>query len=516
MAITVTPLRQPPAVAGLLLVSFRLESDAIQLALQHDPGQGAEAEIQRQLQDELKIAQDELQSTIEELKTSNEEVMSVNEELQSSNEELVTSKEELQSLNEELTTVNSQLQTKLVEVEDVNNDLANLLSSTNIATLFLDRALRIKRFTPATTRLMNLILADVGRPVADIAPKYADGDLQSDCRQVMETLHPVERAVQGEDGAWYIRRVQPYRTEYERNQGDRMMGTVVTYANVTALKRREEEHARLPSIVASSPDAITGEILEGIVTAWSPGAVALYGYRADEMLGHSSEGLFHEWQREEFARILDELRAGRPVGPFETERRRKDGRAVQVSITHSPIHDRAGQVTAASTVARDITGRVQAEAALRQRVELQDHFSKVAATVPGVICSLRLRSDGSTAMPYASPTIKDLYGVEPQDVTEDFRPIQARIHPDDIGPPSPNLLGPWSPGATPSATGTRARARSGSKATPCPPARQTVASCGMVMSTTSPNGRGPRRKSNDSIRTCASGWRSWKPSWRSG
>ena len=159
--------------------------------------------IIHQLEYELKATREDLQSTIEEvettneeLKTSNEEIMSVNEELQSANEELETSKEELQSLNEELSTVNSQLQDKVEELEETNNDLANLLASTDIATIFLDTNFAIKRFTPAITRLVSLIPSDIGRPLSDISPKFTDEDLLHDAREVLDHLTPVQKEVE--------------------------------------------------------------------------------------------------------------------------------------------------------------------------------------------------------------------------------------------------------------------------------------------------------------------------------
>lgn len=368
----------------------------------------------------------------------------MNEELQSSNEELEASHEELQSLNEELTTVNNQLQSKVVEVEATNNDLSNLLSSTNIATLFLDPEFRIRRYTPATTRLMHLIPTDLGRAVADIAHRYADGDLVTDCRRVMDDLRALEREVLADDGEWYVRRIQPYRT-----QDNRIEGTVVTFTNITAMKRRDEEHARLASVVEFSDEAIISQSLAGVVSSWNPGAEALYGYPAEKALGRSAAMLYPKGRTEEFAHTLTELQAGRRVGPYETEHRRKDGTLVQVSITVSPILDASGTPIAASLIGSDATERKEAESALRQRVALQDQLVGVAAAVPGVICSYRQRRDGTACMPYASAAIEDLLGVKSQDVVEDFGPIQAGVHPEDVGQfaasiaQSARTLEPW-------------------------------------------------------------------------
>src|SRR5205823_2152668 len=144
-------------------------------------------------------------------------------------------KEELQSLNEELTTVNNQLQEKVLELESVNSDLSNLLASTDVATVFLDGELCIKRFTPAATNLFNLITADEGRPLADIAPKFLDGDLLRDAETVLQKLAPIAKEVVTATGSWYLRRVLPYRTS-----ANQIGGVVVTFADVTPLKQAEQ------------------------------------------------------------------------------------------------------------------------------------------------------------------------------------------------------------------------------------------------------------------------------------
>ena len=191
------------------------------------------------LEQELRAKEEYLQTTIEELETSNEELkssneemQSVNEELQSTNEELETSKEELQSVNEELATVNAELQTKVADLSRANNDMNNLLAGTGIGTVFVDQQLRILRFTPAATRIINLIQTDVGRPVGHIVSNLVGYDrLVEDVQAVLDTLVPKEVEVQTTAGDWYLMRIQPYRT-----LDNVIEGAVITFVDITEMQ----------------------------------------------------------------------------------------------------------------------------------------------------------------------------------------------------------------------------------------------------------------------------------------
>ncbi|MEI7883842.1 MAG: chemotaxis protein CheB [Clostridia bacterium] len=184
----------------------------------------------------LQSANEELESSNEELKSSNEEMQSVNEELQSTNEELETSKEELQSVNEELATVNAELQNKVNDLSQVNNDMNNLLAGTNIATVFVDYQLRITRFTPSATKIINLIANDIGRPVAHIVSNLVGyNQLSADVQQVLDSLVPKELQVQTIEGKWYSMRLQPYRT-----MDNVIEGAVMTFVDISEIRKAEE------------------------------------------------------------------------------------------------------------------------------------------------------------------------------------------------------------------------------------------------------------------------------------
>ena len=185
---------------------------------------------------EVQAIREEMQSAQEELKSAYEELQSTNEELQSTNEELTTSKEEMQSMNEELQTVNHELQARVDELSRINNDMKNLLDSTDIATLFLDSHLCVRRFTSETSKVTRLLPGDVGRPVTDIASALLYPELANDARQVLLTLAKVDKQIATVDGNWFAARILPYRTL--ENVID---GVVITFTDITVSKKLEAE-----------------------------------------------------------------------------------------------------------------------------------------------------------------------------------------------------------------------------------------------------------------------------------
>jgi two-component system CheB/CheR fusion protein len=244
----VVPVDKPKELVGRLLVVF----EDIELPARDGEGPKDTSDISpedqaasrvAELEQELQEARESHQSTVEELESSNEELKSTNEELQSSNEELQStneelesSKEELQSLNEELQTVNSELQSKVDELSEAHNDITNLLNSTQIATIFVDNDLQVKRFSQEATKIVNLIQSDVGRPLSDQSTTIEEVDLTGDIRKVLDRLSPVEKEVQTSDSTWYIMRIMPYRT-----RDNRIQGAVVTFRDIDDQKKSQEK-----------------------------------------------------------------------------------------------------------------------------------------------------------------------------------------------------------------------------------------------------------------------------------
>ncbi|MDP3478122.1 MAG: PAS domain-containing protein, partial [Desulfoprunum sp.] len=310
---------------------------------------------------ELRAKEEYLQSTIEELETSaeelkssNEEMQSVNEELQSTNEELETSKEELQSINEELATVNNELQTKVADLSQANNDMNNLLAGTGIGTVFVDHSLRILRFTPASTRMINLIVSDLGRPVGHIVSNLVGYvNLVADIQAVLDTLMPREVDVQTTEGKWYTLRIQPYRTI-----DNVIEGAVITFMDITEMMKIKErlhkanEQLRLAVVVRDAHDAITVQDLQGRIIAWNPGAVRMYGWSEAEALAMHVRDRIPERLREKALVEISQLSQGHILEPYQTQRLAKDGTVVEIWLTSMALMDEAGQMYAIATAER--------------------------------------------------------------------------------------------------------------------------------------------------------------------
>ncbi|MCD6675399.1 MAG: PAS domain-containing protein [Burkholderiaceae bacterium] len=344
----------------LLLVAFEEVEEAAGAPV---AAAGGEDPVVAHLEEELRRLREQLQTTIEqsdtsteELKASNEELQAINEELRAATEELETSKEELQSINEELLTVNAELKLKIEEKGKINDDLQNLVSATDIATVFVDRAMTIKRFTPPATRLFNLIPGDVGRSLLDIRHRLHYDSLAADAAEAFQSLRVIEREVGSEDGRWYLARVLPYRTVE-----DRIDGAVLSFVDITTRRRAEEDVRRLSE--SARDFAMITVDLEGRITTWNVGAERVFGYAADEVQGRSLSLVFAPADVEQGV-FDDEMRIAREEGRASDERwlLRKDGTPIFCSGILAPLYE-GPRLCGYGKIARDITLAKKADVA---------------------------------------------------------------------------------------------------------------------------------------------------------
>ncbi|MBU2469279.1 MAG: PAS domain-containing protein [Proteobacteria bacterium] len=389
--LTVKPIDQPGAMRGLLAVVLReAEAPATGAKDKSRGGSGSDADNRlAKLEQELRHTRERHQSAMEELETSNEELKSINEEMQSANEELQSTNEELeatkeeqQSLNEELATVNTELQAKIDELGQMQDDLKNLLAGTEIATVFLGNNLTVRSFTPAATKLINLIAGDVGRPVEHIVTNLDYPDLVNDAKEVLTTLTIKESEVRTKDGAWYQMRILPYRTA-----GNVIDGVVITFTDIDQQKKAqiqlrelndalekagiardklfaqrtdERDNAReklrleadhrlgadrwVEAVFQSLDQAMLFISLDKKVLACNPAAEKLLGYSADELVGGPVEKLHVDREHyQKFAAKIDRaFSLGKPAR-LQFKLKKKSGQVFPTRHTVSLVKDHDGQ-----------------------------------------------------------------------------------------------------------------------------------------------------------------------------
>lgn len=368
--ITVQRFENPESIKGMIMIVFTDVVPTIENRVKDSStSKKYTSTIQKELEAELKQSNDLLQSTREEMQTSqeelkstNEELQSTNEELQSTNEELTTSKEEMQSLNEELQTVNSELQSKLSEFEQANNDMKNLLNSTEIATLFLDKELNIRRYTDPITKIFKLRATDTGRPFTDLVTDLDYPEMGIHARQVIKNLTSIQNTIPTRDGKWFYVRIMPYRT-----LDDRIDGIVITFTDITVAKQAEEtliSENRYRRLFESAKDGIlildaqTGKIMDV-----NPFLIELLGYSKEQFVEKAiweigslkdivaNKNKFKELQQNKFVRY-ENL-------PLETA----DGKKINVEFVSNAYLVNNNKVF--QCIIRDISDRKLIEDALR-------------------------------------------------------------------------------------------------------------------------------------------------------
>jgi two-component system, chemotaxis family, CheB/CheR fusion protein len=417
--LVIQPLRAGATHDALYMVVFQ-DVGGIKDASEADavaPDEDVESASLRQLETELRgikerlqTTTEELESSNEELKSGNEELSSMNEELQSANEELETSKEELQSINEELQTVNAELSARVEELSRANSDIANLLESTQIATVFLDRNLNVKSFTPAAKDVFRLVESDTGRPITHVRARFQADMVQDDAERVLRTLATIERQIESADsGQRYVMRMMPYRTV-----DNVIAGVVITFVDVTRMTAAETLIGELTRDLReriSNLETLLDMVPVGIVIVQDsqrPDEVRINRYGA-ELLGDGTTGeagtglrLMGRGMRllrEEHELGPDEqplqlaVRSGRAGAAFEGQLLRPDGERRDVLVIATPLLDESGQARGGIAAVVDISERIHAEA--RQKVllyELQHRVKNIIATI-SALATRTLRRD---------------------------------------------------------------------------------------------------------------------------
>ena len=346
--VTIQWIDKPKQLSGYLMVVFNEvahSGDIIPLAgkTSSTPVRQKQIELERELQqtrEEMQSTHEEMQTSQEELKSTNEELQSTNEELQSTNEELTTSKEEMQSLNEELQTVNAELQSKVEEYSRVDSDMKNLLNSTDIATLFLDKDLNIRRYTNQSTKIFKLIKSDIGRRFTDLVSDLKYPELADDAMEVLRSLVFIQKQVQASGGRWFSVRIMPYRTV-----DDRIDGLVITFFNLSDLKQVESklhETTQMNRVLLdSSSAAIIRLTPDGNIEEFNPAAEKLSGRKREEIVNHNFLKTFISPKtREETDVKLKELVENRSEGRIRMEFITKNDivRATAWSVTFLSDH----------------------------------------------------------------------------------------------------------------------------------------------------------------------------------
>ncbi|HLP18213.1 MAG TPA: CheR family methyltransferase, partial [Bacteroidota bacterium] len=356
--ITIQQIDRPSSLQGKILLVFndRTTMKRSSSTLKNKPksekgsSHGASVRENQRLKSELQSTREEMQTSQEELKSMNEELQSTNEELQSTNEELTTSKEEMQSLNEELHTVNTELQSKVDDLARVNNDMTNLLNSTEIATLFLDKDLKIRQFTISTTKIFKLIQSDIGRLFTDQVTKLEYPEIYDDAKEVLRTLTYSEKTVPAHGNQWFTVRIMPYRTI-----DDKIDGIVMTFIDVTKAKTLEnslsEAGALLRSLITMVPSVILALSPEGKIIECNPEAERVFFCKRAEVIGKKYVDLFiPDPDRKKTEEEIKELLNGAMPHRYENTVRAANGHEFRVEWTAHKMLDAKGNSIGIITV----------------------------------------------------------------------------------------------------------------------------------------------------------------------
>jgi two-component system, chemotaxis family, CheB/CheR fusion protein len=376
VVVSVRPRRGEAASEKQALVFFledetavpQVEAEASQAYHQDDRNQALVAQLEADvgyLREQLQTVTEEYESSNEEMRAANEELQSINEEYRSATEELETSKEELQSVNEELQTVNNELKAKLDEISRAHSDLENLMGATEIALLFLDRELRIQRYTSGMREIFNLMATDKGRPISHLTSKLAYNQVVTDAEQVLRELVPVEREISTIEGQWFLVRLRPYRTT-----DDRIDGVVIGIVDITAIKKAERTQQNYESFYTlfhSNPiPTMLTRLEDSVVMNVNDAFLNFLGIQREDVVGHTARefNLGLDLKSKDRAGLATRLLKDHNIQKFDEEIALPTGKVKTVLTSLQYIN--IEEMDAIISTFIDITERVQAERQIRQ------------------------------------------------------------------------------------------------------------------------------------------------------
>ncbi|GIW79000.1 MAG: hypothetical protein KatS3mg105_0807 [Gemmatales bacterium] len=320
------------------------------------------------LENELRITKESLQATIEEMETSNEELQATNEELVAANEELQSTNEELHSVNEELYTVNAEYQRKIAELTQLTDDMENLFRSTDVAAIFLDSELRIRKFTPQISKTFQILPQDVGRRIDSFSHSIEHPTMIDDIRNVLNQQQTIEKEVRDHQGNHYLLRILPYYA------GPKVEGVVLTLIDISALKRAETKLRRLSKVFEDAADPIIIEDLAGRIIDVNEEAVRAYGWEREELIGREISMLIPPAYHAHAEKLRKRCLQNEHVRNVEGVRRDKKNHTHPVLETLSLLSDEDGKPSAIASIAKDITKQKKAELKAQEAVRRREEF----------------------------------------------------------------------------------------------------------------------------------------------
>lgn len=320
------------------------------------------------LEMELRYTKENLQATVEEMETSNEELQATNEELVASNEELQSTNEELHSVNEELYTVNAEYQKKIAELTELTSDMDNLLYSTEVGVIFLDRELCIRKFTPKIAEVFHLLPLDIGRRIDSFSHNIHRAELLDDMKRVLRDKTPFETEVRVAGSRTFLLRILPYRS---KSQSD---GIVLTLIDISQLKRAETALDLMSKVFVDGSDPIIIEDLEGRITDVNAEALRVFGWDRNDLLGKTVDVLIPQDEQMRARELRTRSLEKGGLRNIETWKQNRHGEKIPVLLTLSVLTDQSGRPVALASGVKDITERRRAEQLARDGVQKRDQF----------------------------------------------------------------------------------------------------------------------------------------------